>query len=327
MNCVMSSQPKGIFMDGRKIVNIQDKSRWAVVLAGGDGIRLRSLTRAIAGDERPKQFCALLEDETLLQQTVRRVAGVVRPSRTRVVLTRDHEPYFDSQTKEAETPVIIQPANRGTAPAILYSLLSIESEERHAQVALFPADHYYADDVAFTEHVDLAFQAVARRPGLVILLGVVPTGPEVDYGWIQPGEPLHGVLKGELFRVRRFWEKPSLEVAKDLLAHGWLWNSFVLVGAVHNLLDLIRNSVPKLYRCFETVRPAIGTLAESGVANELYARISSVDFSGQVLSASPRALTVLPVADTGWTDMGNVDRVLSVLESRARQPVEMDQAS
>jgi mannose-1-phosphate guanylyltransferase len=67
-------------MHCRQTVNIQDKSRWAVILAGGEGTRLRSLTRVIAGDERPKQFCTVLGNETLLQQTARRVAHVVRPS-------------------------------------------------------------------------------------------------------------------------------------------------------------------------------------------------------------------------------------------------------
>jgi mannose-1-phosphate guanylyltransferase len=314
-------------MDCRKVVNIQERSRWAVVLAGGEGVRLRSLTRAIAGDERPTQFCALFDDETLLQQTVRRVGCVVRPSRTKIILTREHEPFLDSQTRMGEASLIIQPVNRGTAPAILYSLLAIRREDRDAQVALSPADHYYSDDLAFTEYVNLAFQAVSEQPRLVVLLGVVPTGPEVDYGWIQPGEPIHGVLDGELFQVRRFWEKPRLEVAMDLLVRGCLWNSFVLVGAVDSLLDLIRKTVPELYGGFETFRPAIGTLAESSAVDDLYARIPAVDFSEQVLCASPRALTVLPVADTGWTDLGNADRVLRVLGSLRREAVELDNAA
>ncbi len=310
-----------------QIVNIQNQSRWAVILAGGEGTRLRSLTRVIAGDERPKQFCTVLGSETLLQQTARRVARVVRPNRTKVVLTRGHEPYFESRTLEVETSVIIQPLSRGTAPAILYSLLSIGLEDPHAQAALFPADHYCSDDVAFTRYVALAFQAVARQPELVILLGVVPTGPEVDYGWIQPGEPVRGVLDGRLLRVRRFWEKPRFEIAKDLLTRGCLWNSFVLVGSVRNLLRLIRSTVPGLYHLFETVQPAIGTDRELPAINELYARVPPVDFSGEVLSARPSALTVLPVEDASWTDMGSVDRVLSVLTSFGRGPTEMAKAS
>ena len=314
-------------MNYRRVVNIQEVSRWGVILAGGEGIRLRPLTRVIAGGERPKQFCAMFGDETLLQQTVRRIASLVRPNRTKIVLTQEHQPFFDSRTAKAEPPVIMQPENRGTAPAILYSLLSIGLEDQHAHVALFPVDHYHSNDIAFTQHVALAFEAVARQPDLMILLGVVPTGPEVDYGWIQPGEPVDGVLDGALFRVRRFWEKPKLEIAKDLLACGCLWNSFVLVGAVHNLLGLLRNTVPKLYGSFETVRAAIGTPAESSVVKTTYARISSVDFSAQVLSAHPRALTVLPVAGTGWTDLGSVDRVLAILALSGHEPIEMSRAS
>lgn len=40
--------------------------RWAIIRAGGDGTRLRDLTRRIAGDDRPKQFCPLLGEETHL---------------------------------------------------------------------------------------------------------------------------------------------------------------------------------------------------------------------------------------------------------------------
>jgi len=314
-------------MDRTNVVSIQDESRWAVILAGGEGIRLRSLTRSIAGDERPKQFCAVLGTETLLQQTVRKVARMVRPSRTKLVLTRDHERFFDARTREAETSVIIQPANRGTAPAILYSLLSIAREDPHARVALFPADHYHSDAAAFTQYVDLAFQAVARREKLVILLGIVPTHPEVDYGWIQPGEPILGLPHGTFYRVRRFWEKPRLEIAKNLLAHGCLWNSFVFVGAVHSLLHLVRSTVPGLYGSFETIRAAIGTPAEQGTVRDVYIPIAPVDFSAQVLCVRPKALTVLPVANTGWTDMGTVERVLAVLALRGCDPAEMDRAS
>lgn len=305
-------------MLSEQIVNTQDNSRWAVILAGGEGTRLRSLTRVIAGDERPKQFCNVLGSETLLQQTACRVARVARPSQTKVILTQGHEPFFESRTLDAETSVIIQPANRGTATAILYSLLSIENSDPDAQVALFPADHHYSDEAAFTRHVDLAFQLVQRQPQLLILLGVVPTGPEVEYGWIQPGETVGGFLGEKLRRVQRFWEKPQLDIARGLLTRGCLWNSFVMVGSVHNLLRLVRSTASGLYGLFKAAQPAIGTARELPTFRELYARVPSVDFSAGVLRARPKALTVLPVAGAGWTDMGNVDRVLNVIAACGR---------
>src|ERR1044071_308411 len=70
--------------------------RWAVILAGGEGARLRSLTRAIVGDERPKQFCPILGDQTLLDQTRKRVALAVSQQQTLFVLTRTHEQFYRS---------------------------------------------------------------------------------------------------------------------------------------------------------------------------------------------------------------------------------------
>jgi mannose-1-phosphate guanylyltransferase len=296
------------------IPKVPDASCWAIILAGGEGVRLRSLTRMIAGDERPKQFCAVIGDETLLQQTIRRVAPLVQAERTKVVLTRKHEQYFT----EMDAAAIVQPDNRGTAPAILYSLLSIANDNPLANVALFPADHHFSDEGAFNEHVAAAYQAVREQPELVILLGILPAGPETDYGWIQPREPVSGILDGRLFRVRRFWEKPAAGLAQQLIDIGCLWNTFVLVGAVPKLLRLVRSSLPELYSQFEVIRPAIGTNLENSAIRELYTRLPVTDFSQQVLAARPRALTVLPVEGANWIDMGTPGRVLAVLAS---QPV------
>ena len=238
----------------------------------------------------------------------------MQAERTKIVLTRKHEQYFT----EMDATAIVQPDNRGTAPAILYSLLSIANNNPLANVALFPADHHFSDEGAFIEHVAAAFQAVREQPELVVLLGIVPTGPETDYGWIQPGEPVSDILEGRLLLVRRFWEKPAAGLAKQLIDIGCLWNTFVLVGAVPKLLQLVRSSLPEVYSQFEAVRPAIGTSLEDPAIRELYTRLPVTDFSRQFLAVRPRALTVLPVEGANWIDMGTPGRVLAVLAS---QPV------
>src|SRR5215217_8112615 len=153
------------------------KNEWAIILAGGDGTRLQSMTRAITGDNRPKQFVPVIGGTTLLDQTRRRVALSVVPSRTFIVVTQKHRPFYESL---ATSLLLEQPHNKGTAPAILYALLRVAKKSPDAIVALFPSDHFFADDDEFMSHIDTAFDAVQAQPETVTLLGITPTSPEKE---------------------------------------------------------------------------------------------------------------------------------------------------
>jgi mannose-1-phosphate guanylyltransferase len=287
--------------------------RWGVILAGGDGKRLLPLTRKIAGDDRPKQFCAILDSDTLLGQTRRRVERIIKPSQTLLVVTKTHERFYADQV--AGTPsscVLAQPCNRGTAPAILLSLVRLRQLDRRAIVAFFPSDHYFADDADLIAHVDSAFDAARSFEDKVVLLGIAPSSPEVEYGWIEPGAPLTNRISRAVFRVRRFWEKPDLSVASALMKQGCMWNSFVMVGRVDSFLGLIRRTLPSLFAAFESIRPSLFTAKEPVSLLELYSGIRASSFSGDVLVPYPEHLAVLSCGNLGWSDLGEASRVLSV---------------
>src|ERR1043166_5564879 len=203
------------------------RDRWAVILAGGDGTRLQSMTRAITGDNRPKQFVPVVGGRTLLNQTRRRVALSIEPSRTLIVVTQKHHRFYGPLTNEISSNLLVeQPMNKGTAPAILYALLRIAAKSPKAVVALFPSDHFFADDEEFMSHVDVAIDAVKIQPASVMLLGITPTAAEREYGWIEPHSSNLGNAQRSITRVRKFWEKPSLRLANSLMQRGCLWNSF-----------------------------------------------------------------------------------------------------
>jgi mannose-1-phosphate guanylyltransferase len=276
---------------------------------------LLPLTRRIAGDDRPKQFCAVLGNETLLRQTQRRVSQLVRPWRTLLVLTSTHESFYaDEVAGIPSSRLLIQPSNQGTAPAILYSLLRLWEMDPKGLVALFPSDHHFSDDDAFSRHIDSAYAAAASRPEMVILLGIPPETPEAEYGWIEPGSP----VPDSVCRVSRFWEKPSGSIASSLMERGCLWNSFVMVGYVHAFLHLIRHSLPGLVEAFESIRSYLFTAYERAALCELYSGIRATSFSQDVLAAQPNDLAVLRANGLGWSDLGEPSRVRSLLERQGR---------
>jgi mannose-1-phosphate guanylyltransferase len=296
------------------------KDHAAIVLAGGEGTRLKSLTRKISGCEIPKQFCQVIGSATPLEQTLFRASLLADPSRVLTVLTRAHERFYSPILAGApQRNLVVQPDNRGTAPAILYGLLRLAQIAPSASVAIFPSDHYVGDDLKFIHQVELALEAATVRPEITILLGLAADSPEVGYGWIEPGEPIAGGAP-TLFKVSRFWEKPMPEVASVLLERGCLWNSFVMVARVSTLLGLIMMALPQLYAPFAAIRSKLGTPFEDRAVSTLYADLPPLNFSDQVLASQAVNLAVLPVRGLDWSDLGEPHRVMEVLARTGTTP-------
>lgn len=295
-------------------------SPWAVILAGGDGVRLRPLTTLVTGDARPKQFCPLLGGETLLDRTRHRVDLLVPFDHQVVAVSRPHEAYYRYLVDElAPGRLAVQPENRDTGPGILYALLQVRHLAGNVLVALFPSDHYVADDHAFVRHVRAALEVVQRQSGLVALIGIEPSSAEVDYGWIEPGRiPLP--TNPDVFPVRRFVEKPSASTARKLVARGCLWNSFVMAGWVDTLLNLIDRTASDLYRAFQPARRAHGAPNELAVLEQVYAKLPAISFAQRVLTRADGCLVTLRARGLQWSDWGSPRRVVASLRATNHAP-------
>jgi len=295
--------------------------RAAIILAGGEGLRLRSVTRFITGqDDVPKQFCPMMDGVTWLENTRNRVTRLIPIERSFIVVKRSHRRFYQPLfAGPRRSQIIEQPCDRGTAAAILSGIRRARRLGPDATVAIFPSDHYVSDDARFMQHVERALDAVDSHPALVVLLGIKPDKAETSYGWIEPASSVSAWIP-KLFRVKRFWEKPRWELARTLLAGGCLWNSAVIAGRVSMLEATIAEHAPELFGCFEEGLGRAMPVGEEQAFEAVYANLEPVGFSEQVLSKAPSNLAVQVVDDVQWSDLGEPGRLIDTLRTSKCRP-------
>ncbi|HTO55825.1 MAG TPA: sugar phosphate nucleotidyltransferase [Myxococcota bacterium] len=282
---------------------------WSIILAGGEGRRLRELTTTRAGVTVPKQFCSLNGGPSLLANTLQRAESVSKRERTVVVVSSRHERFWRDELRWLPSEnVIVQPQARGTGPGLLLPLLSVLERDPAAEVLVLPSDHHVDDERTLHGAFESAFDAVRDDPRQIVLLGVTPDAPDTQYGWIVPADG--AALARGASGIELFVEKPDRETARSLLARGALWSSFLFASHGLGLLAAFSRAQSALVRAFAE-RPL----------EAVYRKIPSVDFSREVLERVADRLGVVRVPPCGWSDLGTPDRIASVLGGRcARRP-------
>ena len=263
---------------------------WAVLLAGDDGVPLRSLTAKITRDSLPKQFCPLLvENESLLHHTYERIWHVFSEDHTVFVVTQAHQRWRPQDLQQTPMPdIIVQPRDRGTGVAMTLALLQVLTRDANAIVAFFPCDHVYSDEIAFAETIKFGLAVAEEHPDCITLLGAEASSPDVEYGWIELGPLMPNTCNRHLMRVNRFWEKPPALKAAELFQRGCLWNMFVTIGFADTFLELLCSQIPNV----------VASLSQNLAA---YEDIRSVDFCRDVMANEPHRVLVIQDAP-GRTD-------------------------
>lgn len=283
------------------------KPPWVLVLAAGEGTRVRDLTRDRQGNRAPKQFTSIDGKVTLLGATLRRARRIVPSEQIVTIVAAQHERWWRSELNGVRSDnIIVQPENRGTAAGILLPLIWITRQDRNATVIVLPSDHFVESEETLNGALKQAVSAVTRSEVPIVLLGIKPEGPEEEYGWIVPCAGPENCPH----RVASFREKPDACTAAALLGDGALLNTFIILADSRCLLALFKERIPQLWEPFEQTMAS--HTAESWHQmdfEDLYHSIPSLDFSKDVLEGAAERLWVYPVPSCGWTDLGTSKRL------------------
>jgi mannose-1-phosphate guanylyltransferase len=282
---------------------------WALVLAAGEGSRLRSLTTS-NGVAVPKQFCSLNGGPSLLQDALHRAEAVVPQSRVCTIVAEQHRRWWESPLYHLPgANVVVQPQNRGTAIGILLPLLRLERRDPDARVVLLPSDHFVRDEPTLARSLRLGLQSLSHRSDEVVLLGITPEEPDPELGYIVPGFS----DRDSAFGVQRFVEKPAAPLAGALVEQGAVWNSFIIAARLPALLGLYERRFPEVVARLRKAVDCDLVCRTGDAVVSAYERLPEIDLSRHVLEGQEPNLRVLPVPHCGWSDLGTPRRVAAAL--------------
>ena len=307
-------------------------TRWCIVLAGGEGLRMRPWVHTWFGGARPKQYCTFVGSRSMLQHTLDRAHSIVSAGHVATVIGQGHGRYFTESTRpQALDLVLEQPDNMGTAPGVFLPTAYVLADNPEAIVAFLPSDHFVHPERLFCEQVSHAYELVERYNSKILLVGAVPDRAETEYGWIDPVRDYgHGSADKthKVMNVMRFREKPDVREAQALLQQDCLWNTMVMVVKAKSLWELGRQCLPEMMYIFDAflmVLRAItaGRLApgyEASALARVYKELAPADFSRDILQHVSERSMVMRMDNVAWCDWGHPQRVAATLSDIGLHP-------
>lgn len=270
----------------------------ALIMAGGRGERFWPKSRKTL----PKQFLSLTDDgKTMIQLTVERISSMVKLEDVYIATNKDYKRLvLDQLPGLPEQNVLCEPVGRNTAPCIGLGAMHISKKYDDAMMLVLPSDHQIKFNKMFLRTLQDAFD-VAEKGCNLVTIGITPDYPETGYGYIKFDPQC---TEGHAYKVDRFVEKPSLEVAKEYLAsEEYLWNSGMFIWKVSSILKNMQKFMPNMYQGLKQIQAAIGTDEEGAVLEKEFTALESQSIDYAIMEKA-EDIYILPGA-FGWDDVGS----------------------
>lgn len=273
-------------------------NKTALIMAGGRGERFWPKSRK----NLPKQFLSLTDDgKTMIQLTVERISPLVKLEDIYIATNKDYKQLALEQLPGIpEENILCEPVGRNTAPCIGLGAVHIAKKYEDALMFVFPSDHLIKFNKMFLQTLQDACN-VAEKGDNLVTIGIAPDYPETGYGYIKFDSH---ITEGRAYKVDRFVEKPSLEVAKEYLAtEEYLWNSGMFTWKVSSILKNMKKFMPDTYDGLMCIQAAIGTEEQESVLEKEFAAFASQSIDYGIMEKADN-IYILP-GTFGWDDVGS----------------------
>lgn len=291
----------------------------AIIMAGGSGERFWPLSTP----KKPKQLLNIFSDKTMIRETVDRILPII-PKENIFIATNELQALaVKEELKDIpEENIIIEPAFKDTAAAIGYSALVIENKFKHKlakdekiEVVVLASDHLIKKEAEFREIVKFGAKE-ATNNGVIVTLGIKPKKPETGYGYIEVKEENQLTLN-EIYKVRRFREKPNLETAESYVASGkYLWNSGMFIFTTETIFKNFDVLMEEHTEVFQSIRKKINTnifgLELTNLVRDDFENFEKISIDFGIMEYS-KNIRVIPV-DIDWNDIGSFNALEEIFQ-------------
>lgn len=274
---------------------------YTVIMAGGVGSRFWPRSR----ERKPKQLLSIFGEQSLIQNTVRRLNGLIEPENIFIVTNTLHRDEIISQLPELDAnKVIAEPVGRNTAPCIMLASKIIESLDPDSVCLVLPADHLIKEEENFRQTLKMAAE-YAYKSNALVTIGIAPNRPETGYGYIQI-EPKE--TEERVYKVKSFAEKPNYATAVRFLNDGgFYWNSGMFIWKNSVILDEIKKHLPEMYSAFENLKGKLNSDEFNTSLADVYNAVRGISIDYGVMEKATSVYVVK--SNFIWSDVGSWEEV------------------
>lgn len=279
-----------------------------LITAGGRGLRLWPLSTM----KKPKQFCRLISEKTMLQLTLERVTNLVPIERIFVVTCAEQVNFVKELPSLQEENIIVEPEGRDSAPAIGYAAVWIENKIPNATMVVLAADQIINPIELFQESIFKSIE-IAQNGNYFVSVGIAPTEPNFEYGYMECGSQME--FSPLAHYGLRYVEKPDLETAKNFLKAGnYLWNTNIFVWQISHLLNAFKIYQPDAYKIFRKIQACLGSISSQELALN-YSKLERISIDFAILEKINRDYQhSFVIGKFDWSDIGNFSELAKTMK-------------